>query len=152
MAKKKVERLPDLYEYKITFQLQERSSQSVRHYLAHNARDALGMFAYSAVKLLFKRKTYATHQFLLAREFVKFHDSSAASSKFAAEDDQPTEGKGPKARQEREKTGMLEDLQSLIDEMTQQINLVKFEEFNRWSGRWYALRLPLEEIKEGEEQ
>ena len=35
--------------------------------------------------------------------------------------------------------------------MEQRLEIIKFEEFNRWANRWYPLRLPLEEIKEEQE-
>ncbi len=73
---------PELYEYRFSFKIDERNTLGQRHYLAHNARDALGMFAYAILKSLFDRKVYQNQEFIIAKEFVNIHDSAVRSPKF----------------------------------------------------------------------
>ena len=82
MPTKSKEKPADLFEYRIFFRVDQRATIAERFYLAHNARDALGMFAYAMLKSLFDRKTYLKQEFIIAREFVKLYDHSLQSPKF----------------------------------------------------------------------
>ena len=86
MPQKPKQNLPNLFEYRISFRIDQRKTSALRHYLAHNARDALGMFAYAMLKTLFERKDYIKHEFIISREFVKLYDHSLQSPKFKFED------------------------------------------------------------------
>ncbi|MEL0098633.1 MAG: hypothetical protein VW907_03665 [Opitutae bacterium] len=147
MSQKNKEQTADLFEYKILFKLDEQATFAHRHYLAHNARDALGMFAYSMLKSLFDRKTFVKQEFIIAREFVKLYDQSLQSPKFqlAEKKDFTKLKKQPKyPRGSNQKT--LDSINKIVEEMNRRIELIKFMEYNRWANRWYTLRLPLEEI------
>lgn len=144
---KKKEQAPDLFEYKISFILDQEATKSQRHYLAHNARDALSMFAYSMLRNLFDRTKYFDQEFIISKEFVRFHDKSLQSPKFQLEEDgDSTEIKNrkPVTKQTSEITS--DSVSQVVEEMNTRIEILKFEEFNRWANRWYALKLPLEEV------
>jgi hypothetical protein len=143
---------PELYEYRFSFKIDERKTFGQRHYLAHNARDALGMFAYAILKSLFDRKVYQSQEFIIAKEFVNIHDSAVKSPKF--EFDGPTPSPSYQVTSSKsvsESKDSTDKIKGVVDEMQQRLEIIKFEEFNRWANRWYPLRLPLEEIKEDQE-
>ena len=141
------EKAPELFEYKISFKLDQRATIAQRHYLAHNARDALGMFAYAMLKSLFNRKNLLKKDFISANEFVQIHDKSLQSPKFQLNTD--SDLTGPKKvlkpiKESNQKTSI--SVSNVAQEMNQRIELIKLEEFNRWAQKWYSLKLPLEEI------
>lgn len=147
MPQKKKIKSPDLFEYKISFKVDERATTARRHYLAHNARDALSMFAYALLKSLFNRKAYEKQEFIIAKEFVKLYDKSFQTPKFQMEEDldsdKPHKDKKINKLSASQSTDSVE---KIVKEMGQRIKLVKFEEFNRWSKRWNSFKLPLEEV------
>ena len=74
MPKKLKQKVPDLFEYKISFLLDQEAAITRKHYLAHNARDALAMFAHTMLRNLFDRKAYLNQEFIVSKEFVRFHE------------------------------------------------------------------------------
>jgi hypothetical protein len=150
--KKTKQKAPELYEYRFSFKNDERTTPGQRHYLAHNARDALGMFAYAMLKSLFDRKFYQNQEFIIAKEFVKIHDTTIRFPKFEFDDPPPSHSykanTGISVSQSKDSP---DKIKGIVEEMAQRLEIIKFEEFNRWANRWYPLRLPLEEIKEEED-
>jgi hypothetical protein len=147
MPQKTKKKAPDLFEYKISFRFDEEATMSQRHYLAHNARDALGMFAYAMLRNLFDRKTYFNQEFIISKEFVRFHDRSLQSPRFQLEkdgDSSETKNREPAQKQTTKIT--TDSVTQVVEAMNTRIEILKFEEFNRWANRWYSLKLPLEEI------
>lgn len=147
MPQKPKKTSPQLFEYKISFITDQRKSVSERHYLAYNARDALGMFAYAILKSLFDRKIYNKAEFFIVKEYVKIHDKTIDTPKFQIEEATPPMQK-PKQPKLKQSTG--KDLQdsvvNIVKDMCKRIELLKIEEFNPWANRWYSLKLPLEEF------
>ena len=147
--KKTKQKEPELYEYRFSFKVDERSTFGQRHYLAHNARDALGMFAYTMLKSLFDQKVYQDQEFIIAKEFVKIHDTTVRSPKFELDDHLPSHSyKATSDKPVSKSEDSPDKIKGVVEEMAQRLEIIKFEEFNRWANRWYPLRLPLEEIKE----
>ncbi len=143
---------PKLYEYRFSFKIDERNTLGQRHYLAHNARDALGMFAYAILKSLFDRKVYQNQEFIIAKEFVNIHDSTVRSPKFEFDGPPPSPSyKATSGKPVTKSKDSTDKIKGVVDEMEQRLEIIQFEEFNRWANRWYPLRLPLEEIKEEQE-
>ncbi|MDG1354932.1 MAG: hypothetical protein P8P90_01680 [Opitutales bacterium] len=151
-AKKTKQKAPELYEYRFSFKVDERSTIGQRHYLAHNARDALGMFAYAMLKSLFDRKIYQNQEFIIAKEFVKIHDTTVRFPKFEFDDPLPSNPhKATSGKSVSQSKDSPDKIKGVVEEMAQRLEIIKFEEFNRWADRWYPLRLPLEEIKEDDD-
>lgn len=151
-AKKTKQKAPELYEYRFSFKDDERSTLGQRHYLAHNARDALGMFAYAMLKSLFDRKVYQNQEFIIAKEFVKIHDTTVRFPKFEFDDPLPSNPhKATSGKSVSQSKDSPDKIKGVVEEMAQRLEIIKFEEFNRWADRWYPLRLPLEEIKEDDD-
>ena len=147
MTKALQKKAPDLFEYKISFRLDNRATIAQRHYLAHNARDALGMFSYAMLKSLFNRKNLIKKDFIIANEFVQFHDKSLQSPKFKLDTESGITGSENLLKpinEPNQKTSF--SVSKIAQEMNNRIELVKLEEFNRWAQKWYSLKLPLEEI------
>ena len=137
----------ELFEYKISFKLDQRATIAQRHYLAHNARDALGMFAYAIIKSLFNRKNLTKKDFISANEFVQLHYKSSQSPKFQLDTDSDKNeySNSPNPiKESNQKTSV--SVSIVAQEMSQRIELIKLEEFNRWAQKWYSVKLPLEEI------
>jgi hypothetical protein len=150
--KKTKQKAPELYEYRFSFKVDERSTFGQRHYLAHNARDALGMFAYAMLKSLFDRKVYQDQEFIIAKEFVEIHDTTVRFPKF--EFDNPLPSNPYKATSDKpvsKSEDSPDKIKGVVEEMAQRLKIIKLEEFNRWADRWYPLRLPLEEIKDDDD-
>ena len=151
MPPKTKQKVPDLFEYKISFLLDQEVTTANRHYLAHNARDALGMFAYAMLINLFNRKAYLNQEFIISQEFVRFHERISQSPKFQMEKEADLlEEKKQKSPQKRISEITPDSVAKVVEEMNARIEILKFEEFNRWANRWYSLKLPLEEITEKE--
>ena len=145
------QKAPDLFEYKISFLLDQEATTSSRHYLAHNARDALGMFAYAMLRNLFDRKAYLNKEFIVSKEFVRFHEGLSQSPKFQMEKETDlSELEKQKPAQKRTSKITSDSVAKVVQEMNARIEILKFEEFNRWANRWYSLKLPLEEITQTE--
>ncbi len=144
MLQKTKEASPVLSEYRISFKLDERVTISSRHFMAFNARDALTMFAHTMVKLLFNRKFYEKREFLITKEFVRVHDKSFNSPQFQI-DAHSTSFK--ESAHSNSAPSSLESIESIVIDMNRRIELVRFEEFNKWANRWYTLKLPLEEVQ-----
>jgi len=143
----KKEKVPDLFEYKISFILDQEATKTHRHYLAHNARDALGMFAYSMLRNLFDRTIYLNQEFIISKEFVRFHDKSLQSPKFKLEKEAySSEFKNRKPTTKQTSGITTDSVNQVVEEMNKRIEILKFEEFNRWANRWYSLKFPLEEV------
>ena len=151
MPQKPKQRAPDLFEYKISFLLDQEATTSSRHYLAHNARDALGMFAYAMLRNLFDRKAYLNNEFIISKEFVRTHDRSLQPPRFQLEkDEKSSETNDQDSTQKQTSKITFDSVAKVAQEMNARIEILKFEEFNRWANRWYSLKLPLEEITETE--
>ena len=147
MPTKSKEKPADLFEYRIFFRVDQRATIAQRFYLAHNARDALGMFAYAMLKSLFDRKTYLKQEFIIAREFVKLYDHSLQSPKFKiAENTDSNDSKEQNELTPGINQNASDSFISIVQEMNERIELIQFDEYNRWANRWYSLRLPLEEM------
>lgn len=148
-SKKTKQKAPELYEYRFSFKIDERTTLGQRHYLAHNARDALSMFAYAMIKSLFEPKVYQKQEFIIAQEFVKIHDTKETSPKFEFDNPLPPSScKDTSSNPVSKIKDSTDKITGLVYEMEQRLEIIKFEEFNRWANQWYPLRLPLEEIKE----
>ena len=151
MPQKTKETTPDLYEYKISFRLDQEATRSQRHYLAHNARDAMGMFAYAMLRNLFDRKTYFNQEFIISKEFVRVHDRSLQSPRFQLEkDEKSSETNNQEPDQKQTSKVTTDSITQVVEVMNARIEILKFEEFNRWANRWHSLKLPLEEVTKEE--
>jgi len=96
------------------------------------------------VKLLFNRKFYEKREFLITKEFVRVHDKSFNSPQFQI-DEHSTSFK--ESAHSNSAPSSLESIESIVIDMNRRIELVRFEEFNKWANRWYTLKLPLEEVQ-----
>jgi hypothetical protein len=151
MPQKLKQKVPDLFEYKISFLLDQEATITRKHYLAHNARDALAMFAHTMLRNLFDRKAYLNQEFIVSKEFVRFHEGLSQSPKFQMEKETDlSELEKQKPPQKRTSKITSDSVAKVVQEMNARIEILKFEEFNRWANRWYSLKLPLEEISETE--
>ena len=107
------------------------------------------MFAYAMLKSLFDQKVSQDQEFIIANEFVKIHDTTVRSPKFELDDPLPSHSyKATSDKPVSKSEDSPDKIKGVVEEMAQRLEIIKFEEFNRWSNRWYPLRLPLEEIKE----
>ena len=148
MPPKTKQKVPDLFEYKISFLLDQEVTTANRHYLAHNARDALGMFAYAMLINLFNRKAYLNQEFIISQEFVRFHERISQSPKFQMEKEADLlEEKKQKSPQKRISEITPDSVAKVVEEMNARIEILKFEEFNRWANRWYSRSFPSRKLQ-----
>jgi len=172
MKKKFAKKEKDIFEFKITFRVDNNSEQSRRHFLAHDAKEALTFFAHSLVRSLRIESLSSDEEILLGHAFTQMYihqpfkhefkkdnsdldtdnliQTSAPQIEFPASTDLSNNSSNSSNQFSTNPDAHLqklpEQVSHALQEMSNRVEIIRFEEFNRWADRWHSLLLPLEEI------
>ena len=86
MKKKFSKKEKEIFEYKITFRVDNNSQKSRRHFLAHDAKEALNFFAHSVVRSLNLANLSSDDEILLGNSFVQKYIQDSGKQEFRKTD------------------------------------------------------------------
>lgn len=170
MKKKFSKKEKEIFEYKITFRVDNNSQKSRRHFLAHDAKEALNFFAHSVVRSLNLPNLSSDDEILLGNSFVQKYIQDSGKQEFRKTDsNNETDEKSETNYSNSEIPRLIitnntpttsnddslnplqfipENVLQAMTEMVQRVEIIRFEEYNRWANRWFTLLVPLEEISD----